>query len=318
MTTRPLWINTPPAVFPVCLGLLGLGIGWRAASNIVPVAYDIGGLLLGLASAYFLFFLAFYLRKILKRPAVVFEDMRSAPARAGIAAAAMSMMMLAAAFLPFGIYVPQVWWTGVVLQIAASVVVCNAIWAEAPDDRQFSPFQYLTFVGPVVGPIAGIPLGYITESIILTFAALVAHVIITIGYGLHLWRTRPNVALRPSLVIFLAPNCLFAISFGLLGIDWLFYMFYWIANAVALVFVVLIPWICKGGWSPFWAAFTFPTAAFLNVQVMAVAKGEGIFATIGVYAGMAVATPLILIIAYRFVLMWVTGDLARVTESASA
>lgn len=308
----------PPAVFSVCLGLLGLGIGWRAAAEFIPGAFEIGGLLLGLAAAYFLFFLLFYLRKLVARPLVLFEDMTLPPARAGIAAAAMSMMLLAAALLPFEIYVPQVWVLGVVLQIGASAVVCYAILKEPPEQRKFSPFQYLTFVGPVVGPVAGIPLGYVTESIWLTFAALAAYLVITVGNGIQLRHQRPPARLRPSLVIFLAPNCLFALCFGQLGFDWGFYFFYGLANIVAVVFVLLIPWLCKGGWTPVWASFTFPAAAFLNVQVLAVAKGAGVMALVGVYAGIAVATPLILITAYRFVMLWVTGELSQITGAARA
>ncbi len=274
--------------------------------------------MLGLATAYFLFFFITYLRKVLARPLVLFEDMKLPPARAGIAAAAMSMMLLAAAFLPFGIYVPQVWWAGVMLQIAASAIVCYAIWHEPPEQRIFTPYQYLTFVGPVVGPVAGIPLGYVRESIWLTFAALAAYLIITVGYGRQLRQSLPPVGLRPALAIFLAPNCLFALSFGMLEMDWLFIVFYWVANVVAAGLVLLIPWMCKGGWTPVWSAFTFPAAAFLNLQVLAVAKGAGIAALIGVYAGLAIATPLILITAYRFVWLWVTGELSDITRAARA
>ena len=284
----------------------------------VPAAFDIGGLLLGLALAYFLFFMLAYLRKVLARPGVLFEDMILPPARAGIAAAAMSMMLLAAALLPFGLYASQVWWTGVILQIGASAVVCYAIWKEPPEHRKFSPYQYLTFVGPVVGPVAGIQLGYVWESIWLTLAALVAYLIITVGYGLQLRHKQLPVGLRPSLVIFLAPNCLFALSFGLLEFNWLFYVFYWIANLVALFFVVLVPWLCKGGWTPVWSSFTFPACAFLNVQVLAVSKGAGMFALLGVYAGIAVATPITLFTAYRFTMLWVTGELSQVTGAARA
>ncbi len=313
-----MWRRTPPAIFPVCLGLLGLGIGWRSASEVLPVAHEIGDILLGIALAYFLYFLAFYLRKLAARPAVLLEDMTSPPARAGVAAAAMSMMLLAAALLPLGVSVPQVWWTGVILQIGASAVVCHAIWRDPPESRQFTPFQYLTFVGPVIGPIAGIPLGYVNESILLTLAALVAYLIITAGYGRRLLHSRPPVHMRPSLFIFLAPNCLFAISFGLLGFDSAFFVFYWVANASALALLLLVPWLIKGGWSPVWASFTFPAAAFVHVQILAVAKGAGAWAVAGVYSGLTIATPVVLIIAYRFAMSWITGELAEQTGAAKA
>ena len=209
----PLWRQTPPAAFPVCLGFLSLALGWRHASDIFPWASeDLSNLMLAAATGYFLWFLGFYVAKLIARPAVLFEDMRTPPARAGIATMAMAMMLLAAALLPFGISVPLVWWTGVTMQIAASAIVLYAIWRDPPEARHFTTFQYLTFVGPMVGPIAGIPLGYIWQSQVLIIAALIAYVIITIGILLTLKRDPIPKPLRPSVTIFLAPPCLFAIG----------------------------------------------------------------------------------------------------------
>lgn len=314
----PLWRSTPPAIFPICLGLLGLGLGWRNASEVLPVAAEVGDVLLGLASAFYMFFLVSYLCKLIARPLVLFEESTNQPARAGLAAAAMSMMLLAAALLPFGISAPFVWWAGVIAQIGASGLGCWAIWRDPPEVRRFSTFQYLTFVGPVVGPFAGIPLGYVTESLILTLAALVAYVIITAGLIMQLRNARPSMYLRPSMAIFLAPVCLFATSFGLLGIDWAFVLFYWISMGVAVGLFFLAPWMTKGGWSPVWASFTFPLAAFLQVQVMAVVKFGNGAASAGVYGVMVIATPVIVIVAYRATMMWVTGDLALKSGAARA
>jgi len=319
MTNKiPLWRSTPPAIFPVCLGLLGLGLGWRNASAVLPVPHEVGDVLLGLGCAFYLYFVTCYLVKLIARPLVLIEDSENPPARAGIAAAAMSMMLLAAALLPLGISAPYVWWAGVIAQIGACAIGVYAIWRDPRETRQFSTFQYLTFVGPVVGPIAGIRLGYVTESLILTLAALVAYVIITSGLALQLLRKRPPVHLRPSLAISLAPVCLFAISFGLLGYDRVFDLFFWLSMAVAIFLILLIPWMIKGGWSPLWASFTFPLAAFLQVQVMALARYGGGLATAGVYVAMAIATPIILIIAYRVTMMYVTGDLAAKSGAARA
>ena len=169
----PLWRQTPPAAFPVCLGFMSLALGWRNAADVMPwISEDIGNLLLAASTGYFIWFLAFYVCKLIARPAVLMEDMRTAPARAGIAAMAMAMMVLAAALLPFGVSVPLVWWNGVVMQIVASAIVLRALWHEPAEKRQFSTFQYLTFVGPVVGPIAGVPLGYVWQSTLLVMAAL--------------------------------------------------------------------------------------------------------------------------------------------------
>lgn len=316
LNDTPLWRSTPPAIFPVCLGLLGLGLGWRNASDFLPVAHEVGDVLLGLGCAFYLYFLACYLIKLTARPMALFEDSANPTARAGLAAAAMSMMLLAAALLPFGISAPYVWWAGVIAQIGASAVGCYAIWRDPPEARRFSTFQYLIFVGPVVGPIAGIPLGYVTESLILTLAALVAYLVITAGLIRQLQHKRPPVHLRPSMAISLAPICLFATCFDLLGFDWAFVLFYGLSMGVAASLLLLIPWLIKGGWSPLWASFTFPVAAFLQVQVIAFSKFGSGFTAASVYAVMAFGTLVILFVAYRVTLMWVTGELAKKTGAA--
>lgn len=315
----PLWRQTPPAAFPVCLGFMSLALGWRAAADVMPgISEDIGSLMLAASTGYFIWFLAFYVRKLIARPAVLMLDMQTPPARAGIAAMAMSMMILAAALLPFGVSVPLVWWTGVILQIIASAIVLQAIWRDPPEKRHFSTFQYLTFVGPVVGPIAGVPLGYVWQSNLLILAALVAYVIITIGIVLT-WRRDPiPTPLRPSAMILLAPLCMFALGFGMLGNDLAFTLFYWAGSVMALGLLVMVPWMIKGGYTPVWGAFTFPIGAFLNVQVMAVAKGHGFWAETGVYASMVIGTPVVLYLVYRTVMEWVTGDLARKSHAATA
>lgn len=315
---RSGWRTTPPAVFPVCLGFLGLALGWQNVGEIVPFAREISGVLLGLGSVFFLYFLALYLRKLAYRPSVLPEDLKSQPARAGIAAAPMSMMLLAAALLPYGISLPQLWWLGVIFQIGTIAAVFYAIRRDPPEQRTFNPFQYLTFVGPVVAPFAGIPLGYETVSIWLTYGALLAYAVITAGYGLRLLSERPPINLRPSLVIFLAPNCLFAISFDLIGLDWAALLYYWIANITAFVLIILTPWLLKAGWSPVWSALTFPLAAFVNVQARAVTDGAGILATGAVYVGLIVATPLILLITWRFLKLWFSGNLSEITGAAKA
>lgn len=312
----PLWKRTPPAIFPVTLGYMGLSLAWRSSSSVLPIPSVIGGVLLGLSTAFFLYFLAFYVAKLVGRPSVLVEDLKSPPLRAGIAAIPMSMMLLAAALLPFNISVPEVWWTGVILQYGTSVAVLWAIWKEPADQRAFSPFMYLTFVGPVVGPIAGIKLGYVTESYWLTMGALVAFVVIFFGYLITVFRRLPPQPLRPSLAITLAPVSLFALSYGQLGMEAWFAVFYWLAWIAFFGVVALLPWMTKGGWTPVWGAFTFPFATFTHVQILAMSKGYGFIAEVGTILGLAIGTPLVFYIVYRASMAWVTGALSEKSGAA--
>jgi tellurite resistance protein len=315
----PLWRQTPPAIFPVTLGFMALALGWHNASDVMPVIpVELGDLMLAVAMGFYLWFLLFYVVKAIARPSVVLEDLKMPPARGGIAAMAMAMMLLAAALLPFGVSAPQVWWTGVLMMLAASALVLYSILTDPPEKRQYSTFQYLSFVGPIVGPMAGIPLGYVQESILMAYGASAAWGVVTVGLFLTLNPLKMPVPLRPSLMIFAAPISLLAMVFGALGNDTLFGYMYPVTSAISIALMLLIPWMAKGGFSPLWGAFTFPVAAFLNVQVMAVGKGFGMIAQVGVYAGLVIGTPLILFITYRMIMLWVTGDLAKKTGAATA
>ena len=274
--------------------------------------------MLGVSTAFFLFFAVSFVAKVIARPSVILEDLKVPPARAGVAAFPMAIMLLAAALLPLGVQVPLVWWTGVGFYYVATGLVAYSILTGSPEARTFSPFQYLAFVGPIVGPIAGIPLGYVTASFWLAMAAMVPYIAITAGFSIKLIKVRPPVPLRASLVIVLAPTSLFALAFGQLGIEWAYDLFYWLAMALAVVMLIAAPWLTKGGWNPVWGSFTFPIATFTNLQIMAIGKGMGILATAGLVAGLLIGTPLILYIVWMSSKAWIRGELSKKTGAAVA
>jgi len=318
LTKQNLWRSTPPAIFPVSLGFMGLALAWSNASGVLPIPKELGDLMLGFSTAFFLFFAISYTAKIIARPAAVLEDLKVPAARAGVAAFPMAIMLLAAALLPLGVQVPLVWWTGVFVYWITTGLVAWSILKDPPEARMFSPFQYLAFVGPTVGPIAGIPLGYVTASFWLLMAALIPYVTITVGYGLRLIKVRPPVPLRASIMIVLAATSLFALGFGQLEINWAYDLFYGLAWFFAIGLLISAPWLAEGGWNPVWGSFTFPIATFTNLQILAIGKGTGIIAMMGLVGGLIIGTPLILYIIWKSSSSWIRGDLAKKTAAAVA
>jgi len=297
---------------------MGLALAWRNAADVLPIPREVGDLMLGVATAYFLFFAVSYVAKVIARPSVVLEDLHMPSARAGVAAFPMAIMLLAAALLPFGIQAWEVWWFGVVTYYIATGLVAYSIITGPPEGRKISPFQYLAFVGPVVGPIAGIPLGYVTASFWLTMFALVPYVVITFGYYPRLLRVRPPIPLRPSLAIVLAATSLFGLSFGGLGMEIPFHFFHWLAIGIAVVLLSSSLWLTAGGWNPVWGSFTFPAATFMHLMILAVQKNEGFVAMAGLISTMVIGTPLILYIVWMSSKVWIRGDLAKMSGAAIA
>jgi tellurite resistance protein len=314
----PLWRQTPPAIFPVTLGFLGLGLAWRKAAGVLDLPMAIGDVMLGVATMFLAYFLVLYAMKLAARPAVLLEDMKAPPARAGVSALAMSLMLLAAVALQYGVRAPWLLWLGIVTYVAVAALILRMILNGGPEGRVFSPFQYLTFVGLIVVPIAGLPLGMVEVSIWLSMLSLAAFVVITAGYGRKVFRVLPPQPLRPSLVIVLAPVSLFAMLFAQLGWSNLFQVFYWLAVAVAFLALFAGRWLMAGGWTPLWGAFTFPLAAFANLQVVAVQAGIGRLAEALLVAGLTIATPLILYVVYHAGRAWTRGELSKKSGAATA
>lgn len=314
----PLWRQTPPAIFPVALGFLGLGLAWRNAGPLVGVPVEVGDLLLGLATMFFLWFGALYAMKFIKRPGVLLEDLKVPPARAGMSAMAMAVMLLAAVALQYGYAWPWLLWLGIALHVIIAALVLRVMAKAGPEGRAFSPFQYLTFVGLIVAPIAGVPLGLAQVSFWLAMVSLVAFFAISVGYGRKAMKVLPPPPLRPSLVITLAPLSLFALMFH--QFHWMpgFQVFYWLAVIAAFVALFAGKWLMTDGWTPVWGAFTFPLTAFANLQAAAVKGGDARIALALLVGTLAVATPVILYIVYKAVMAWMKGELSKKSGAATA
>ena len=318
MNRQPLWRSTPPAIFPVILGLTGLSLAWRGLGGAFGFSTAIGDLLLGISAALLAFFALSYLAKLIARRGVLMEDLKSPPGRAGLSAISMSLIVLAAGLLPYGEIARYVWWFGVLLHVVIVTFVVKAMSKAPPEGRSVTPFQLLPFVGLSTAPIAGVTLGYGLLSQALTYISLAAFVVILVLLVGKFIRTRPPAPLRPPYAIIVAPLSLFGMAFGQFGPEIAFTGFYFLVWALVVLLLIFAAWITKAGFTPMWGSFTFPAATFTNINLMAMGKGFGVVATTGAIAGGLIATALIFYIAYRSFKMWAKRELAQKTGSAIA
>ncbi len=318
MKRQPLWRSTPPAIFPVILGLVGLAHAWRGLGVSFDLPLAFGDLLLGVATALLLFFSLSYLAKLIARPGILMEDLKSPPGRAGLSAISMAYIVLAVGLLPFGEIARYVWWFGVILHAVIVTFVVKAMAKSPPEGRSVTPFQLLPFVGLSTTPLAGVSLGYVLLSQAFTYISLAAFAVILFQLASKFFRTRPPAPMRPPYAIILAPLSLFGMAFAQFGPDAAFLVFYvavWIAG---LALVSFAKWLTAAGFTPMWGGLTFPAATFTNINLVAMGKGLGMIATIGSIVGGAIATALILYIAYKALKMWAGQKLAQKTGAAVA
>lgn len=270
-------------------------------------------MLLGAVTLLYLFVLAAYLAKAARRPAVVAEDLRVLPGRAGLTSASLSVLLLAATALPYSAALARgLLFAGLAIHAALALAYVRTLLAAPPEQRRATPLWHLAFVGFILAPLSAVPLGMSGLSTAILAATVPVAVIIWALSASVVARTPPP--LRPVLAIHLAPAALFATVAASLGLPLPALAFCLVALAILALLLVAGRWITAAGFSPLWGAFTFPAAA---VASACLAQGFEPFRSIG---GLLLvgATLLVPTIAWRVMKLWAEGRLAAATNAAIA
>lgn len=302
----------PPAVFPPLLGLTGLGLAWRRASELTALPGALAELLLGGIFLLWCFMIAAYASKVLRRPGVLREELALLPGRAGLAAADVSAFLMAAVIAP---YLP-----GLALSILCLAVACHlclgfavlkAYFTGPEEARVITPVWQLIFTGYIILPFTLVPLGYTQLAHLAYGYAVFSGVVLWAQAVVMLIRRIPPSPLRPLLAIHLAPASLMTLSSVILGYQSAALLFATIASGIFLALLLSARWLTESGFSPFWGAFTFPLAAFANAQM---AMGWSITGVLALIA----ASAMVAYVASKVWQMWARGTLAIKTNTPTA
>ncbi|MDP4032305.1 MAG: tellurium resistance protein [Pseudorhodobacter sp.] len=304
--------RTPPAILPPIMGLLGLGLALRRASEALALAPAVAELVLGAASMLWLFALLAYAAKVAQRPAVINEDLRILPGRAGLAVMGLSMLLVAAAVVPYAPGLARgLLMAGLALHAVVAVLVIRFFVLAPPEAREVTPVWHLSFVGFIIGGLAAVPLGLTGLAQALLWGGMSVAAVI---WGISLWqllRRFPPAPLRPLLAIHLTPASLFATVAALLGQTGLALGFAALGGLILVALLAASRWLTVSGFSPLWGAFTFPVAAFASSLFALGLDATGIMV-------LMLALAIVPTVAFRVLKSWATGDLAVRTNATAA
>jgi len=313
-----LFARTPPAIFPSILGLFGLGLAARKAVAVLGLSDSLaGGLVeaaLGALMILWLFAVIALKAKVLRRFAVLSEDMRVLPGRAGLATASMTGMTAAMVLVPY--------WPGLALFLALASLVAHLIMAVIliatlgtmpAEARAVNPSWHLSFVGFIVAALPLASLGYTgLATAVFWFSAVMAGGI----WAVSLWqllRLVPPAPLRPLLAIHLAPAALLSLAAAGIGQGQLSLGFAVLAVVIFLALLSAGRWITASGFSPLWGSFTFPLASCAN----ALLTQGGTWELPGLVV-LVLAMAAIPAIAWNVLKLWPGNRLATKTNAAEA
>ncbi|KAF0170906.1 MAG: tellurite resistance/dicarboxylate transporter TDT family [Rhodobacteraceae bacterium] len=309
-----LFAKTPPAIFPVVLGLLGLGLTLRKGLAVLGLPGGVVEAASGALLAFWAFATLALLAKIARRPGVVAEDLRVLPGRAGMAASSMSAMLAAAVLVP---YAPGLAYGLMALALVAHALLAGLViwglWQAPAEQRVVSPVWHVSFAGFIVAGIPALALGQTGLAQGLLWATLpVAALIWGISLAQLIARI-PPAPLRPLLAIHLSPAALFCIVAAGLEQPLLAQSFAAFGAVILLALIVAARWLTQTGFSALWGSFTFPLAAYASALI-------GLGGPVG-QAGLVlavIALGVIPPIAWTVIKLWPTGKLAAKTNAAEA
>ena len=266
------WRRAPSSMFPICLGAVGAGLLWRKAAETLAAPAVIGEVWLGLAIMLYVVCAVFYARKLALRPTAIMDDLGPVPARAAVSAASMCMMLIAAALVPYAPGLAALLLlAGLTHHLIHAIMVLWVLVHSSSEERAINPTLYLPFVGQIVAPIAGVPLGYWAASAVIFWSAVAAWTVITAVSLKRILSAPIPKPLRQGMVIFLAPSGVGVISADLLNASWspvMMLVFGVAATGFAIWLATRIGWLVAGGWTPAWGAFTFPTVALAGAAMI--------------------------------------------------
>lgn len=306
--------KTPPAIFPVLLGLVGLVLALRAGVGVLTLPQAPVDLLAGLAVSLWGFGALAYGIKLARRPAVVVEDLKVMPSRAGLAAGSMGGMAAAAVIAPYAPRAAMALLLGSLLAHGViGLLTLRVLAGLPPEGRAVNPGWHLSFVGFIVGGPAALALGQEGLATLLFWGTLPLAVAIWALSGRQLWLRVPPAPLRPMLAIHLAPAALFAMVGTGLGMGG-FALVFLVGMVLTLVALgASARWITETGFSPLWGALTFPLTAAATALL-----GQG--GPVG-WAGLAVLAAALVVVpmvAWKVLKLWPGGRLAAKTNAAEA
>ena len=195
-TPRGLCRRVPPAIFPPIMGLFGLGLAWRRAAGSYALPQALPDAILGAVTLLFLFAFGAYAIKVLRRPAVVAEEVRILPGRAGLAAAVLSIYLMSMAIFPFGAGLSRVvLFAGFGLHAALVLILLVQLARGPAEQRRVTPVWHLNYVGFIIGALAGTLHAYYMPAFGIFLASALIAALIWAGVPLLLgYIFRANLA----------------------------------------------------------------------------------------------------------------------------
>lgn len=258
--------NFPVTFFAVVMGMLGLTLAAHAAEAALGFRGAISLILLVFSGAILVCVTGLYVLKALAHRTAVVEEWSHPVRIAFFPAISISVLLLAAALMPYSRTVATVLWIAGTLGqgVLTLSVVANWIGHRSFQPIHLGPAWFIPAVGNVVVPVGGAELGFTEISWLFFSAGLVFWIVLlTLVMNRLIFHDPLPGRLLPTLVILIAPPAVaFVAYFRLTGdIDVFARILLNIGYVFAAVVLTQAGKFARLSFALSWWALSFPIAA---------------------------------------------------------
>lgn len=314
--SQTAWLaHVPVPLFAVGMGLTGLGLAWRQAQAALGWPGWIGEAVLGLAVAAFAGVCALYAGKAVRYPDAAAADFRHPVLINFFPTFSMSLLLLAAAALPYGrLPAEALWIAGTLLQLGLALTIFRRWIVDNVAITHASPAWFIPVVGNIVVPIAGAPLGHTEISWFFLAVGLVFWIVLfPVVLNRIIFHDQLPGKFLPTLFILMAPPAIGLVAYAPLldgaPLDVLGRFLFFTALFIALLLATMVRLFFGLGFAVGWWAYTFPSAALAGAGLVWHADAGSAASGILASALLLASTAIIAMVAVRTLLALFSGRL---------
>ncbi|NBC32418.1 MAG: C4-dicarboxylate ABC transporter [Alphaproteobacteria bacterium] len=307
--------DVPVPLFAVGMGLTGLGLAWRQAQAVLGWPGWIGEGVLLLAVLAFAAVSALYAGKAVRHPGAAVADFRHPVLINFFPAFSMSLLLIAAAALPYGrLAAEALWIAGTLLQLGLALTIFRRWIVENVTITHASPAWFIPVVGNIVVPIAGAPLGYMEVSWFFFAVGLVFWLVLfPVVLNRIIFHDQLPGKFLPTLFILMAPPAIGLVAYAPLldgaPLDVLGRVLFFAALFIALLLATMARLFLAVPYAVGWWAYTFPSAALAGAGLIWHADSGGTASAALASVLLLAATAIIAMVVARTVRALFSGRL---------
>ena len=260
--------HMPVALFATVMGMGGLTLAWKKASEVLGITNLVWQVLLVITAVLLATLAISYLLKMRRHAHQVIAEFNHPIKISFFPAFSIGLMLIAVAMAE--IMAPlatAVWWMGASIQLILTLYLMNQWIHHARWQVQHTtPAWFIPIVGNIIAPIGGVTLGF-TEVSWFFFAIGILYWIVlkVLVFNRIIFHEPLPEKLLPTLFIMIAPPAVGFIAYLKLNqgvVDNFAHILYYAAMFLVLLLVSQLPRFARIPFFVSWWAYSFPIAAF--------------------------------------------------------